>query len=101
MTADDLNRRLGADEIVAVPAAEWAEIEAEFEEVERHDTLVAGDLLIVRGRAGLAAVEQPSLEQRVVRAMSDITEARGFVQGRLEQYERMWDGCGCKVDYYA
>jgi hypothetical protein len=22
------------------------------------------------------------------------------VQRRLEQYERMWDGCGCRIDYY-
>ena len=23
-----------------------------------------------------------------------------FVKGRLDTYERMWDGCGCRVSYY-
>jgi hypothetical protein len=26
-------------------------------------------------------------------------EADRFVRERLETYERMWDGCGCKIDY--
>ena len=27
------------------------------------------------------------------------SEARAFVEERLETYDRMWDGCGCKVHY--
>jgi len=27
-------------------------------------------------------------------------EAEEFIKERLEIYNRMWDGCGCKVDYY-
>jgi hypothetical protein len=101
MTADELNRRLRSERIVPMPAAQWADLADKFEEIQRHDTLVAGHLLIVRGEAGLAAVEQPSPDERVVRLLSDEEEAHRFVADRLEQYERMWDGCGCKVDYYA
>ncbi len=96
MTADELERRLRSERIVP-----WAELADEFEEMQRHDTLVAGQLLIVRGEAGLAAVEQPSPDERVIRLLSDEEQAHRFVADRLEQYERMWDGCGCKVDYYA
>ena len=24
-----------------------------------------------------------------------------FVAERMDQYERMWDGCGCRIDYYS
>jgi hypothetical protein len=96
VTADELERRLRSERIVP-----WAELADEFEEMQRHDTLVAGQLLIVRGEAGLAAVEQPSPDERVIRLLSDEEQAHRFVADRLEQYERMWDGCGCKVDYYA
>jgi hypothetical protein len=48
----------------------------------------------------LAALEQPSAGERVLRRLSDAEEAQRFVKGRLEAYERMWDGCGCKIDYY-
>ena len=26
--------------------------------------------------------------------------SKGFVEDRLTDYERMWDGCGCKIDYH-
>lgn len=101
MTKEELDRLLKSERIVLLSTADWAELAADFEELERHDTLVAGHLLIVRGPTGLAAVEQPSPEERVVRLLADDQDAQRFVQDRLEQYERMWDGCGCKVDYYA
>lgn len=100
MNVEELNQRLRVERIVAVPTATWAELATELEELERHDTLMAGDLLIVRGEAGLAAVEQPTPEERVVRLLSDDQEVRRFVADRLASYERMWDGCGCKIDYY-
>jgi len=101
MTAEELHHRLQSERIVPLPAFDWASLAGEFDELERHDTLVAGYLLIVRGTSGLAAVEQPSADRRVVRLLADHQQARRFVQDRLEQYERMWDGCGCKIDYYA
>jgi hypothetical protein len=36
-----------------------------------------------------------------MRRLSDADEACQFVQRRLEDYERVWDGCGCKIDYYS
>ncbi|NIN72991.1 MAG: hypothetical protein GTO46_13900 [Gemmatimonadetes bacterium] len=100
MTAEELNRRLKDDRIVRMPAAEWVELAEACEVVERHDTQVAGELLIVRCAGGLAALEQPAAGERVLRRLSDAEEAQRFVQARLEAYERMWDGCGCKIDYY-
>ncbi len=100
MNSEDLNRRLRTETTVALETAEWLEIEHLFEEVERHPTLIAGDLLIVRGDEGLAAVEAPSPRERVIRRLADEEEARRFVKDRLDTYDRMWDGCGCKVEYY-
>ncbi|UCG86197.1 MAG: hypothetical protein JSW71_20195 [Gemmatimonadota bacterium] len=101
MTAAQLNARLLAEQLVPLVGQEWASVADDFELLECHRTFVAGDLLIVRGAAGLAAVEQPSPDERVVRLLSDEAEARRFVAERLEQYERMWDGCGCRADYYC
>jgi hypothetical protein len=101
MTAEELTRQLMAEKIVSLSADEWARLEGGFDEVERHPTMIAGDLIIVRGAAGLAAVEAPVPERRVVRLLSNSEAVRGFVKERMEQYERMWDGCGCKIDYYA
>ena len=101
MTPDDLCHRLDAERIVTIPAAEWDTVAAAFQEVERHFTVLAGDLLIVRCPDGLAAVEEPQRGERVLRRLADEAAAQEFVQDRLDAYERMWDGCGCKVDYYS
>jgi hypothetical protein len=79
---------------------EWEGLAAVLEEVERHPTFLAGDLVIVRCDAGLVAVEEPSSRERVIRLLGGEEEARRFVRERLDTYERMWDGCGCKVEYY-
>ncbi|UCC82757.1 MAG: hypothetical protein JSW46_17585 [Gemmatimonadota bacterium] len=71
MNAEELIRRLRDERIVPMAAAEWAELAEACEVVER-----------------------------VLRRLSDAEEAGHFVKDRLEAYERMWDGCGCKIDYY-
>ena len=85
--------------IVPLSAEEWGAFSDKVELVERHPTQLAGDLLIVRLEGDLAAVESPSRDARVVRRLAGPEEARAFVAKRMEEYERMWDGCGVKVDY--
>ena len=101
MTAADLERRIAKDAIVVLTVPDWTAVAAEFDEVERHDTMMAGPLVIIRTAHGLAAVEQPKPTERVVRLLGDPAVARQFVADRMALYERMWDGCGCRVDYYA
>lgn len=36
----------------------------------------------------------------IMRKMNSMKDADLFVQDRLDYYERKWDGCGCKIDYY-
>jgi hypothetical protein len=99
MTWGELNERVGSGGIVPLSAGEWEGFSDKVEVVERHPTQLAGDLLIVRLEGELAAVESPSRDARVVRRLVDLEEVRAFVAKRMEEYERMWDGCGVKVDY--
>ena len=36
----------------------------------------------------------------LIRKMESMKDADFFIQERLDYYERHWDGCGCKIDYY-
>lgn len=101
MTIEELDRRLAAERFVSLSTTDWTELAGQCEEVERHDTFLAGDLLVVRTGEGLAAVEQPAQGTRIVRRLAGLDEARRFVDARLETYDNMWNGCGCKVDYLA
>jgi hypothetical protein len=100
MTATELVRRLGRQRIVKLSAEEWERVADHFVVLETHDTRLAGKLLLVRDGRGLAAVEQPAPGRRVIRRLDGESEARAFIQERLDTYDRMWDGCGCKIDYF-
>lgn len=38
--------------------------------------------------------------EAAVRKVNNMPEAESIINERLETYDRMWDGCGCRVDYY-
>jgi hypothetical protein len=100
-TGEDLARRLEQERIVALAKDEWLAVASTFPVEERHATGLRGDLWIVQTNAGLAAVEEPTPDQRVVRLLGSPDDASRFIADRLASYERMWDGCGCRIDYYS
>lgn len=100
MDIDTLTDRLAREPIVTITAEAWAAVATQLPVLERHDTLLRGDLLVVRTPVGLAAVESPSPGERVIRRLADEQAARRFVADRLDTYERMWNGCGCRIDYH-
>lgn len=100
MKRDSLASRLDHEKILRLSRNEWEQAADQAEILERHDTRIAGELLLIRLEQHLAAVERPEAGKRVVRRLADEEEARRFIEERLETYDRMWDGCGCKVDYY-
>ena len=100
MNSETLIRELRENVVVALDASEWASMEGHFEAIEVHDTCLAGELRIIATGAGLVSVEQPDLGRRVVRLLGDESAVRHFVAERLDTYDRMWDGCGCRIDYF-
>ena len=97
---DALMRRLDTERTLSLTVLQWRAMRSRFEEVEAHATGLGSDLLLLRGpNEGWFALEEPSDDARVLRRLLDEEEAHRFVARRLEQYERMWDGCGCRIDY--
>ena len=99
MTTEDLLTRLDRGLIIRLPILEWAALEGAFPLIEEHDTLLKG-ILVVRARPnGFLVVEEPAPGERAVRPLGTLEEVQRFVAERLVTHERMWNGCGCKVDY--
>jgi hypothetical protein len=101
MTAEGLMDRLSGGGTVPLTAEEWEGVAEAFPVEERFQTQLAGELLIVKVGEKLAAVEAPSKGARVARLLGGPDDARAFVAKRMDEYERMWDGCGVKVDYFG
>jgi hypothetical protein len=94
-----LRERLRSKGVIPFAPSEWPRVAAAWREIERHATHFAGDLVILQSGDEFAALEQPSPERWLIHHLPDRESAREFVSERLAQYDRMWDGCGCKIDY--
>ena len=88
MTVEELREMLVTDGIVPIEKEEWETLAPSFPEESRHDTHLAGDLVILRSEVGPVAVEQPSPRKRVLRLLSE-NDVQDFVKDRLETYERI------------
>ena len=65
------------------------------------DTHIAGKIRILRvGDRILVQEQEPETRNLILREFPSQGEAEKFVEDRLETYDRMWDGCGCKIDYH-
>jgi hypothetical protein len=93
-------RELERGHLIELSEDEWRALEPKVRVRESHDTGQGGALLVVEAPRTLAAVEIPSPGKRVIRPLAGDEEARAFVAERLDTYERMWNGCGCRIDYY-
>ena len=63
------------------------------------DTCLAGRIRIL-GLEGAVLVQERTPDRRIlVRRLASLDAAQRLVDERLATYDRMWDGCGCTVDY--
>jgi hypothetical protein len=73
----------------------------ETAEVVRQDnTCVAGWIRILSVDGAILVQEETPDGNALARRMPSIEDANKFVDDRLGTYERMWDGCGCKINYF-
>jgi hypothetical protein len=69
--------------------------------VRQEDTCIAGSIRVLSVGGVILVQEQTTDGNALVRRMTTFEDADEFVDRRLAIYERMWDGCGCKIDYFG
>jgi hypothetical protein len=69
------------------------------ETLRADDTRLAGWIRILRLEGQILIQEQTPDGEVLLRGVTTRDAAERFVDGRLADYERMWDGCGCRIDY--
>lgn len=65
------------------------------------DTLISGYIRILKYGSYYMTQETSDKNEIVLRLFATEDEARALVNDHLDTYDQMWDGCGCKVDYYS
>ena len=99
MEVQNLAAQLEKRAIIALDGEELPKLLEEAEVIRADDTCVAGWIRILLLNDQFAVQEQTPGGVVIVRRLISREAAERFVEDRLCDYERMWDGCGCKIDY--
>ncbi len=86
--------------IIALDGEALPELLEAVEVIRADDTCIAGWIRILCINDRFAVQEQTPDGEILVRRLISREAAERFVEDRLNDYERMWDGCGCKIDYH-
>ena len=65
------------------------------------DTLISGYIRILKYEEYYITQETTDKNEVVLRLYETKEDAEALVMDHLDTYDQMWDGCGCKVDYYS
>jgi hypothetical protein len=64
------------------------------------DTHLSDFIRVLKYEDNLFVQEITFKKEILIRKMKSMKDVDLFVQERLDYYERKWDGCGCRIDYY-
>jgi len=101
VTGNDILDQLGRQAIVTLGPEDLGGLLESAETVREVDTGISGRIRVLAVADNVIVQEQTPKGEVLVRRMSSLEEAERFVEQRLVAYERMWDGCGCRIDYHA
>jgi len=69
--------------------------------VREVDTHISGWISILDLDGIIILVEETTEGEVLLRQFASVVMAVAFVEDRLVTYERMWGGCGSRIDYPA
>lgn len=79
---------------------ELEELLIRSEIVEEKDTLICGIIRILKQNQHFFIQEYSNQNEIILRSVNSPDQATQFIQERLKIYEKMWDGCGCRIEYF-
>ena len=100
MNMDEIIEKLKKEKYILLDKQDLEEILKQTEVVRENDTMMSGYIRVLKYKDYILIQEITAKEELALRLFDSREEADKFVDSRLVIYEQMWDGCGCKVNYY-
>jgi len=100
MTENDLLAKLQNQSVIEISRADLVSLLENAVVLRSEDTGLAGWCRILSLEGGLLFQEETPRSEILVRKMNSRRVADQLAEDRLATYERMWDGCGCRIDYF-
>jgi hypothetical protein len=97
---DTIINRLEVDNPLVISAEDLEKVLKEATLLDEIDTRLNKTIRLLQHHDGLLLQEFSFEGDIILRRMESREAADALVQARLDTYERMWDGCGCKINFF-
>ena len=88
------------EKYLMIGESELNELLSHSKMIIEENTHISDKIRLLKFKDELILQEKTTKDEFLIRSIKTQKEAEDFIRDRLEIYNRMWDGCGCKVDYY-
>ena len=88
------------EKIINISPSQLEDLLKKSKTIEEKDTLISGQIRILKYDNQILVQESTPKNEILIHKLENQEDAKKFVEERLEIYDKMWDGCGCKIDYF-
>jgi hypothetical protein len=99
MESRNLIARIEEQGILPLDREDLPKLLEEADTIRADDTRLAGWIRVLSIDGRIVIQEETPDGEVLLRRVDSPASAERFVERRLADYERMWDGCGCRIDY--
>jgi hypothetical protein len=96
----ELIKEFKSKKILLLPKVELDTLLKSSEILIEKDTVINDKVRILKVDNIFLFQETTNRDEIALRKFNRLKDAEALVQDRLAVYENMWNGCGCKVNYY-
>ena len=96
----NLSNKLRAEKYLIISGDDLTEMLQTSEIIFEQDTRIRDMIRILKVKDHFFLQEKTNLGEIIVRQFDSEEDALRLVNERMEIYDKMWDGCGCKINYY-
>jgi hypothetical protein len=100
MEAKEIFNRAITTNFLIIEETDLISVLGNSEIIRVEDTYLSDFIRVLKYDEKLFVQETTFNKEILIRKMDSMKDVDFFVQERLDYYERKWDGCGCKIDYY-
>jgi len=100
MTTEEIFSKASNSKYLIIEDNELESVLKSAEIIREEDTHLSDYIRLLKFNDNLFIQEITFKKEVLLRKMDSMKDADLFIQERLDYYERKWDGCGCKIDYY-
>ena len=97
---NNYSKRFRTKKYIVIFANELAGLLKSSKVIFEQDTKLRDYIRILQIDDDVIFQETSNTGEIILRSFENVIEAMNLVNDRMGIYDKMWDGCGCKINYY-